>query len=93
MLLLLSISSTFITYAVIPEQYENEIYSKEDVQRIASIEKGNGISFAYKINERNLFFVFLPLLILFIINVLLDHSREKTYNKSSKKDALKRTSS
>ncbi len=81
LILILSITFALFTYAVVPEKYEKDVYSKQEVNEIALIEKGKGIRFAYRINERNLFFVFIPLLILFVIHVLLIQSREKSHTK------------
>ena len=80
LILLGSATSCLISYAVVPNKYENEQYSKKEVERIAFYERSAGINFAYSENMDSLKYSYLPLLILLIANILFGFLQQKSLN-------------
>jgi hypothetical protein len=62
------LSYCFTTYAVAPDKYENKQYTLEEVNRIAYLERVQGVEFAYRANKIQLYYVYLPMGCLLIIN-------------------------
>jgi len=71
LILLFAIGETFVTYAVVPNEYGNETYTKKEVRVIVLKEKGEGVKYAYSQNTSNLVGVYIPLLALFLVHVSL----------------------
>jgi hypothetical protein len=67
-LFLNGLSYCFITYVVAPDKYENKQYIFEELNNIAYLERVKGVESAYRANKIQLYYVYLPLSSLLIVN-------------------------
>ena len=71
------IAFCFATYAVAPGKYEEDQYTKEQVQKIAYKERREGISFAYSLSQQNLYYVYLPLISLLLLQWFVGFAQKR----------------
>ncbi len=71
------IISSFISIAIVPDKYDKNTYTKEEVRDIARKEKNSGVSLGYKIYGENQFYSSISLLLLFITYLSLSKKEDK----------------